>query len=247
MGNRINTPWASGPGELLRHGLNLLQKDTDSNRRIAMICIDNSIELMMKTFLGLPKRISGIQISRKEYSDICESFPKLLDGIEEYASEKISGIDLGEIEWFHRLRNELYHQGNGLTVERINAEVYAEIANLLFLNLFGFKLIEDKNDKTDLLGKFMNSWINFERIVKEMAFIMDDNEKIRVPLDAIRYLHKYNVISAADLKELDNIRNIRNQIVHGLQNHEQIIDEKLINDLNKLVEKIKSKVIVDTL
>lgn len=246
MTDKANPPWASGPGELLRHGLKLLQKDTDSNRRIAMICIDNSVELMMKTFLGLPKRITAIQISRKDYSEMCESFPKLLDGIEEYASDKIKGIDLGEIEWFHRLRNELYHQGNGLTVERTNAEVYAEIANLLFLNLFGFKLIEDKDDKTDLLGKFMNSWIHFERMAKDMSFVLDDNEKIRMPLDAIRFLHRNKIISESELERLDYIRKTRNEIVHGLQNHEKVINEQLINDLNSLTDKIEKRTITET-
>jgi hypothetical protein len=246
MTNKINPPWASGPGELLRHGLSLLQKDNDSNRRIAMICIDNSVELMIKTFLGLPKRITGITITRKDYSEMSESFPKLLDGLEEYATDKIKGIDLGEIEWFHRLRNELYHQGNGLTVERTNAEVYAEIANLLFLNLFGFKLIEDKEDKTDLLGKFMNSWIQFERMTKDMSFVLDDNEKIRMPLDAIRYLYKNKIISDIELYQLDLIRKTRNEIVHGLQNHEKVINEQIIKDLDELTEKIKNRTLTET-
>jgi hypothetical protein len=61
------SPWASGPGEILRHGLELLKKDFDRNRRLAMISVDNSVELMMKTYLGLPKRITGLTITRKEY------------------------------------------------------------------------------------------------------------------------------------------------------------------------------------
>jgi hypothetical protein len=52
-------PWASGPREILQHGINLLQKDTDTNRRLAMLSIDNAVELMVKTYLGLPKRATG--------------------------------------------------------------------------------------------------------------------------------------------------------------------------------------------
>lgn len=244
MTKSTNPPWASGPGELLRHGIKLLQNDNDSNRRIAMICIDNSVELMMKTFLGLPKRVTTINISRKDYSEMCESFPKLLDALEQHASDKIKGIDLGEIEWFHRLRNELYHQGNGLTVERNNVEVYTEIANLLFLNLFGFRLIEEKDDKTDLLGKFMNSWIEFEVISKSMSFILDDDEKSRTPLDAIRYLNKNKIISDSELKKIDSIRKTRNDVVHGLQNHQKVINQQLINTLDELTELIKSRTLV---
>src|SRR5690242_17794460 len=103
-----NQPWASGPAEILQHGINLSQKDTDTNRRLAMLSIDNAVELMIKTYLGLPKRVTGVQISRAEFADINESFPKLLDALENHAGEKLNGIDLGEIDWYHRLRNQLY-------------------------------------------------------------------------------------------------------------------------------------------
>jgi hypothetical protein len=56
MTKQTQLPWASGPGEILRHGLDLLRKDSDTNRRLAMIAIDNAVELMIKTYLGLPKR-----------------------------------------------------------------------------------------------------------------------------------------------------------------------------------------------
>jgi hypothetical protein len=72
-------PWASGPGEILRHGLELLNKDRDTNRRLAMISIDNAVELMVKTYFGLPKRITGLTITRKELQEIGESFPNLLE------------------------------------------------------------------------------------------------------------------------------------------------------------------------
>ena len=94
-----------------------------------MISVDNAVELMIKTYLGLPKRVTGLAITRKDFEEISESFPAMLDALEKYASAKLVGIDLGEIEWYHRLRNELYHQGNGLTVERDKVEIYAQLAN----------------------------------------------------------------------------------------------------------------------
>ncbi|RZK65066.1 MAG: hypothetical protein EOO85_28840, partial [Pedobacter sp.] len=142
-----STPWTNGPKEILKHGLDLIKKDSDTNRRLAIISIDNAVELMIKTFLGLPKRINGLKITRKEYEEFSESFPRLLDALENHAPDKIIGIDLGEIEWFHRLRNQLYHQGNGLTVEKSNVEVYAELANILFKNIFGQELIHSTDTK----------------------------------------------------------------------------------------------------
>ena len=38
-------PWISGPREILQHGLSLLHEDSDRNRRLALLSIDNSVEL----------------------------------------------------------------------------------------------------------------------------------------------------------------------------------------------------------
>lgn len=68
-------PWASGPLEILQHGLKLLENDNDTNRRLAMLSIDNAVELMIKTYLSLPRRITGLHIPRENYLRISESFP----------------------------------------------------------------------------------------------------------------------------------------------------------------------------
>src|SRR4030065_216501 len=162
-------PWASGPGEILRHGLSLLNHDTDTNRRLVMISIDNAVELMIKTYLGLPKRITKLSIPRKEYNEIAESFPALLDCLEKHAPEMLDGIDLGTSEWYHRLRNELYHQGNGLTVERDKVEIYAELANVLFRNLFGADPPGKISDEAELLGRFIKLWGRLENPMTETA------------------------------------------------------------------------------
>lgn len=90
-------PWAAGPREILEHGISLLRKDSDRNRRLAILSVDNAVELTIKTYLGLPKRISGITVPRKEFVEFSESFPKLLDALEQYAADRIAGIGLGEI------------------------------------------------------------------------------------------------------------------------------------------------------
>src|ERR1700730_17691581 len=63
----------------------LLRNDTDVNRRLAMIAIDNAVELTIKTYLGLPKRITGLTI-----------FP---EGI---------GRDCGELARLARCRREVW-------------------------------------------------------------------------------------------------------------------------------------------
>ena len=237
-------PWASGPGEILRHGLSLLEHDTDTNRRLAMISIDNAVELMIKTYMGLPKRITGLFIPRKEYQDMAESFPALLDGLEKHAPEKLDGIDLGTIEWYHRLRNELYHQGNGLTVERDKVEIYAELANLFFKNLFGEKLVPHVISETELLGEFMAVWISIERTMYRLAELTYpdrlNGQRINVgPITSFLARDKTLDKSVAD--EIDQLRQIRNRVIHGKTDRKSIITTDLMGRMRRVYSVLEQK------
>lgn len=243
MANKTQPPWASGSGEILRHAQDLLRVDSDTKRRLALISIDNAVELMMKTYLGLPQRITGLKITRKEYQDFSESFPALLDALERHASDKLDGIDLGEIEWYHRLRNQLYHQGNGLTVERDKVEVYAELANLLFQNLFGFRLVEAESNEAQLLGRFMEAWIDLEKVIMNKASKLQETTggRAMMPLDAARLLRQEGVLSDQELQEIDRHRNIRNRVVHGDTNYKDTLRQDLVNRLHNLARQLANR------
>jgi len=235
------SPWTTGPREILKHGLDLLKRDSDTNRRLAIISIDNSVELMIKTFLGLPKRINGLKISRKEFEDFAESFPKLLDALETHSPDKLIGIDLGEIEWYHRLRNQLYHQGNGLTVEKANAEVYAELANLLFKNLFGQELLVDGTDHKELLGEFLSEWVVLETGVHEIA---REHSLLGTPrntvLEALKFIANAGILEQRDYKELNELRTIRNSLIHGKVDYRTLLNKSIVNRVKFWAEKFKS-------
>ncbi|HSY49916.1 MAG TPA: hypothetical protein VLC46_13965 [Thermoanaerobaculia bacterium] len=229
-------PWASGPGEILKHGLDLLRRDTDTNRRLAMISIDNAVELMMKTYLGLPKRVTALTISRKEYHDAAESFPALLDALEKYAADKIVGVDLGAIEWYHRLRNELYHQGNGLTVERDKIEIYAEFANILFKNLFGYELAAAPSEKTELLGDFMLAWGELERVLADEVVRRGlAPRRVLTAMQALQYFPK-GEISGRDLQELAELRSVRNAAAHGQPEWRETLKPEMVTRIRRLTE-----------
>ena len=228
-------PWASGPGEILRHGISLLGKDNDTNRRLAMISIDNAVELMIKTYLGLPKRITGLTISRKDYQEIAESFPAMLGALEKYAAAKVTGIDLGEIEWYHRLRNQLYHQGNGLTVERDKVEIYAQLANTLFENLFGSKLIEKVPPSSELLGDFMNAWSVLVGNLSQLA-TMYNIVRPRNVTESMRVLNQAKILSDAQVAELEELRQIRNAIVHATPDARVALTPEILHRVHAFIK-----------
>jgi hypothetical protein len=121
------------------------------------------VELMVKTYLGLPERVTNISVSKREYDEVSGNFSRLLDALQKHSPEKLSGVNAGEIEWFHRLRNQLYHEGNGVTVDKDKVGLYAAAAQILFRNLFGVELQsrKDSDELQRVLG-FRRAWDAFE-------------------------------------------------------------------------------------
>ncbi len=67
-------------GPLIQHAVDHLALGGDFDRRVAMVSIDNAVELTIKTYLGLPKRARGSEgPGRKDLEAASESFPGLLD------------------------------------------------------------------------------------------------------------------------------------------------------------------------
>lgn len=129
--------WTSGPRELLDHAKEHLAKDSDVDNRFAMISVDNAVELMLKTYLILPRRVTGLSLTRKQMQDHTKDFPSAVAAVAHLVGERVSAVPFGEIEWFHQVRNQLYHEGNAITVEHDKVQAYLEHAELLVRSLFG--------------------------------------------------------------------------------------------------------------
>lgn len=228
----MEKPWITGPKELLLHGINHLSLNTEFDIRMGMICIDNSVELMIKTYLGLPKRVSNIQgLSRNKYNEIIQSFPKLLDALEEFCPDKLTGIDLGDIEWFHRLRNELYHNGNGITVEKNKVIIYSEIAKTLFNNLYDIQIINNDEINTDnLVGEYIRNWIRFEKVLNS-----NDN-RFQAPIKIIKQLRENGRIDDKTYNEFIALNQYRNELVHGQKEPEKGNLKQMIKTLTDTLE-----------
>ncbi|WP_427452882.1 hypothetical protein [Litorimonas sp. WD9-15] len=238
---KTNLPiWSDGPAEILEKAFDLLAENKESSTRISMILVDNATELMLQTYVSLPKRVTGISISRAQRDEYCKNFPSLLDGIEELADEKLIGLSLGEFEWLHRIRNRLYHDGNGLTVKKSLVEIYAELSLKLFSSLFGAELNLGRNvgERANKIGKFLNNWIELERDIFKLANL----EKKAPLIAAIRRLQTDDKITEEQFFQIMQVVQIRNQLVHGQSDTDTMLkSENLIklSNVRMLVDKLK--------
>ena len=120
-------PWTSGPRELLDHANIHLLRGTDFDCRVAMISVDNAVELILTTFLTLPKSFTDLDLTPQQRRKYTRSFPIALRSIEQLVPERVALVPLDDIEYFHRLRNRLYHEGDGITLSPLTGEIVAQL------------------------------------------------------------------------------------------------------------------------
>jgi len=131
-------PWLSGCYELLDHGIGHFLKNTEFDRRLAMISIDNALELAIKAYISRNLRVFNIK--RKDFNNIKRDFSKLLNLISKVASDKITEQELSSIEHNHELRNNLYHEGVGISVNKKIVKLYGEESISLISKLYEIDL-----------------------------------------------------------------------------------------------------------
>jgi len=210
-----NKPWTSGPRELLEHADTHMRNDSAFDHRIAFISLDNAIEVMIRTFLGLPKRARGREGPSRKALDAAFGFPDLIDLLEKYADDLIHGIELGDIEWYHRIRNSLYHEGNGITVDKRQLETYRAVAVLLFENLFDARYIAKKEEKPDATMSFLTQWGELENRLKTAAMEYINKPHHRPPSSLVDVLVDKSVVDTEFQSAFHDLRRIRNSVAHG--------------------------------
>ena len=229
----MDGPWSEGPKELLQHAVGHLSLDGEFDRRIAMISVDNAVELMIKTYLGLPRRRSGVKVpSRKQLEEASNSFPALLDLLDDFARDKLTGVSLDELEWYHRIRNQLYHAGNGITVDAARVQTYLSLAKTLFQNLFETEIVlVSESHIQNKLGLFLGRWGVFEKELGDLA------RQLELPDHRAGAVLFYK--ADKDTKELwQRTREFRNLAVHKLETlSPRDFDEPLRN-----IDELRSRV-----
>lgn len=227
----MKNTWASGAIELLDHADSHISSDSAFDRRIAFISVDNAVETMIRTFLSLPSRKSGIRVSRKEFDTAENSFPKLVALLWSHVAKRLAGIDGSDIEHYHRIRNKLYHDGTGLSVDEQYLLAYREIAVIILENLFGVKSNGPRPAAT--LGHLIDLWNRLEKVFTDR---LEDAGINRGHTFFWEAAIKEGILSSEDAVSLTELRMIRNKQVHSVT-----IDQKQIEYAIHLAESLLTK------
>lgn len=247
-------PWAQGPAEVFRHADDHYRRPDDTDRRLALIGFDNAIEVCVDTFVGLnPRNRGGYQIARNDKTTILWSFHSKVEFLERYAAEK--GIALGEglidaVVWYHDLRNELYHSGNGMTPERRHLVDAREAARTVFRALFNCEVAApDGPPRADQPAPepppdsganlvFLSTYINFERAVaswfkgSKSGYLPQQWSRYR---DASPWAGQYDAL-------VQEARRIRNELAHGQIGPSTTLTDERLNDIASRLEDLTDMV-----
>ena len=201
--------WASGALELLRHADSHIDLDSAFDKRIAFISVDNCVEVCIRTFLSLPSSKSNVKVPRAEIEAAANSFPKLLGLLFTYSPDRLSGLDAGDIEHYHRIRNTLYHDGTGLSVDEQYLNAYRSIADILLQNLFGVAVGRPAESQLTL-EVLVQNWNQIDKLVKETL------ERAGLTT-TFKWEEAFalGLLKPEEAKDLTELRMARNRLVHS--------------------------------
>ena len=159
------------------------------------------------------------------------------------SGERLNHIDLGEIEWHHGLRNKLYHDGSGLTVEKAKVDVYLSLAAELFKALFDDAIEFPPTDKEErLIGAFLSRWVNLEKgLVMYSEFVGETYGRTPNLRAGIQLLAEEGKIPREIFDEITSLQQLRNAVVHGQVEPSKAISAETLDRLNKVDGWLKSQ------
>ncbi len=141
---KIDHPWQVGPTELIEFALERMHQGGDFDRRLAFLILDVGVETLFKTFLILPDSVTGVKTSFSARSSAAQGvFHVLVQGVRDATPDRAAKFDLTHVQYYHDIRNTLYHQGN--TVATVRDDLlrgYAVLAVNLLRELLGVDLSE---------------------------------------------------------------------------------------------------------
>jgi uncharacterized protein YutE (UPF0331/DUF86 family) len=114
----------------------------------------------------------------------------------------------------------------------------------MFKNLFGEMLVPHASPATELLGEFMAMWVSIERAMHRLAELtysdLREGQRInRGPMPS--FLARDKTIDKSLASEIDRLRQIRNEIVHGEADYKSLLTADLLKSMKGVLASLEEK------
>jgi len=103
----------------------------DSSNRLALIILDNAVEVALKSYASYHSLLKDSKVTSQE------AFSSILGIIKD--QNKIVNSEEKDIQKYHKIRNELYQGANLATVKDSVIDEYIVLAKILLARLYDFR------------------------------------------------------------------------------------------------------------
>jgi len=155
-------PWQVLPAKIVQLANEHASKNTDFDHQLAFLLLDVGVETALKVYLINKK----LDVEKIYFSDLIKKVK------EELAKENLDA-ELDDVEYFHKVRNKLYHQGDGVKPTSENLHRYSELASKLLKILINVDIFqiesEDTKPKYSILNEDQHYTYTIEDAAKELS------------------------------------------------------------------------------
>lgn len=130
----MTSVWAMPALELLQHASVHQGVKSAQDQRIAFVSIDNALETVLGTYLEVVAPENEAR-AKDLPANLPRAFPARLELVEKLEPTLFTHHELLQIEYYHRIRNHIYHHGIGGGVAESTTTAYFELAKRAFETL----------------------------------------------------------------------------------------------------------------
>ncbi len=153
--NTTLKPWQVMPANIFKLALEHSKKGNDFDDQVAFLLLDVGVETTFKTFLSLHGKL-------EENKEI--GFRDLINSVRNELRDSDHEIDFNEVDYFHKIRNKLYHRGDGTKPTTENLRKYSDLAPDLLkilLDVDVTKIELDSSTDTTVWGQW-HDWEDWD-------------------------------------------------------------------------------------
>jgi len=227
-----NLPWQYFPKKFIQFASQFKTTNDEFERLIAYLMLDVGVETLCKVYLLMTnsdtikykkrEEIANGTISKNIIPDSgitaadfdTANFHILVENVKRLSDSKINDEDIKKAEYFHKLRNNIYHQGVKSAPPKKDFEEYLSLANSLLDTLLGVNNTAQKiNLGIDEMGAFIS-----ESFKKESYKNLETKIAIATEILHPKYAARTLEVKIEELQYLydeENVRESQEEIIKG--------------------------------